>query len=228
MESGSRKKSYTVPCSSAFREEILSLARIRGVNAGDLARSVALVLPESAIRAYPDPGEPESSDRETVILKSGTAKGRPWRRKPRLQVRMQPGLSVSFVRRALAIANAMEAGEMTMALAGRALPGLPDIDMERRQKEEAKSLLRQTRDEIERLRAMIAALSFDPVPGGITSRDAALHVLGFHPGSIPGLAQLRDRFRALAQVHHPDGGTGNHDRMSQLNAAMDYLRRNVA
>ena len=228
MDSGSRKKSYTVPCSSAFRDRIGALARSRGVNVGDLARSVVLMLPEAAIRAYPDPGEPDSSDRETVILKSGTAEGRPWRRKPRLQVRMQPGLSVGFIRRALAMAGAMSAGEMNVALAGRALPGLPDLDAERRQKEEAKSLLRETRDEIERLRTMVAALSFDPIPGGISSRDEALHVLGFRPGAAPDLVQLRNRFRVLAQVHHPDGGTGDHDRMSQLNAAMDYLRRNVA
>lgn len=33
------------------------------------------------------------------------------------------------------------------------------------------------------------------------------------------------RFRKLATVYHPDGKHGCHQRMSQLNAAMDLLRR---
>jgi len=229
---GTRKQSYTVPCSCAFRDTVQALADRRGVNAGDLARSVSLVLPEAAIEAYADPGEPEQNDRETVILKSGKAKGRPWRRKPRLQVRMVPGLTIPFIRRSLAIALAMEAGEMDVNLTGRGVVGLPDplaqIEAERAEKEKSQTLLRETLDEIERLRAMVDALSFDPIPGGITSRDEALHVLGFRPGVAPSLAMLRTRFRELAAIHHPDSSHGDHDRMSQLNAAMEYLRRSVA
>lgn len=31
--------------------------------------------------------------------------------------------------------------------------------------------------------------------------------------------------RMLAAIHHPDSGYGSHERMSQLNSAMDILRR---
>ena len=64
-------------------------------------------------------------DRETVILKSGTAKGRPWRRKPRLQVRMAPGFEVEFMRRALAIALALDQGETRVLLHSEDAPQEP-------------------------------------------------------------------------------------------------------
>ena len=80
------KQSYTIPCSSVFRDAVQALAERRGVNAADLARSVMLIVPEKAIDDYADPGDPPKSDRETIVLKSGPAEGRPWRRKPRLQL----------------------------------------------------------------------------------------------------------------------------------------------
>ena len=42
---------------------------------------------------------------------------------------------------------------------------------------------------------------------------------------VPGLGELRARFRMLAAIHHPDSGHGSHERMSQLNSAMDILGR---
>ena len=66
-----RKQSYAVPCASTFRDAVLALAVARNVNVGDIARSVMLILPEAAIAATPDPGEPAAKDRETIILKSG-------------------------------------------------------------------------------------------------------------------------------------------------------------
>ncbi|HSV28224.1 MAG TPA: hypothetical protein VLL76_01660, partial [Candidatus Omnitrophota bacterium] len=113
---GSIKHSYTVPCASAFREAVEALAARRRVNVGDIARSVLLVMPADTIAQYPDPGEPPADDRETVILKSGPAQGRPWRRKPRLQVRMAPGYEIPFIRRALAIALAVERGQLNIHL----------------------------------------------------------------------------------------------------------------
>ena len=82
------KNSYTIPCSSGFRDRVQALANVRDVNVGDLARSVMLVVPAEAIAATADPGEPAANDRETVVLKSGRGAGKPWRRKPRLQVRL--------------------------------------------------------------------------------------------------------------------------------------------
>jgi len=204
------KQSYTIPCATAFRDAVESLAARRGVNAADLARSVALMLGAEAIAVYPDPGEPAADDRESVILKSGKAKGRPWRRKPRLQVRMAAGFDVPTLRRALAIALDMDRGEARVLLdaPARGLPA-PLGDPE----------------EVLRLKAMVSALAFDPLPGGIETQAQALHVLGFPPGSRPDAAMARARFRALATIHHPDSDHGSHERMSQLNSAMEVLNR---
>ncbi len=204
------KQSYTIPCASAFRDAVEALAARRGVNAADLARSVALMLGAEAITAYPDPGGPAADDRESVILKSGRAKGRPWRRKPRLQVRMAAGFDVPTLRRALAIALDMDLGEARVLLDAprRGLP-VPLGDP----------------DEVTRLKAMVSALAFDPLPGGVETKAEALHVLGFAPGSHPDTMTARARFRALATIHHPDSDHGSHERMSQLNSAMDVLNR---
>ncbi|OHC75647.1 MAG: molecular chaperone DnaJ [Rhodospirillales bacterium RIFCSPLOWO2_12_FULL_58_28] len=223
MSGNALKHSYTIPCSSAFRDAVIELAGRANVNVADLARSVVLMMPAETIAAFPDPGEPGMKDRETVILKSGSAKGRPWRRKPRLQVRMAPQCDIVTIRRALGLALAMDRGEKAVRLEG------PDEAVAAPETEKAETdLIRETREEIERLRAMISVLSFEPLPDGVTSREDALHILGFAPGSMPDHGALKARFRTLAIVHHPDGAFGSHHRMSQLNAAMERLRRNAA
>jgi hypothetical protein len=88
--------------------------------------------------------------------------------------------------------------------------------------------LRERHEEMERLRAIVSVLSVGPLAGGVKSREDALHVLGFSPGARPGLTDLGARFRRLASIHHPDGSYGDHQRMSQLNAAMEHLRRGAA
>ncbi|GAB6051668.1 J domain-containing protein [Magnetospira thiophila] len=206
------KKSYTIPCASPFRQAALKLAERRGVNVADLVRSVLLALPREQVEGYPDPGDPAATDREVVTLKSGPAAGRPWRRKPRLQVRMTPGYTVPMLRKALAIALDLDRGAVQVELreAGKqAAPSAAHVE------------------ELERLRAMVAALAFDPLPQGVSGRAEALHVLGFPPSARPDKTELRARFRILATIHHPDGDFGNHDRMAQLNEAMNYLRRYV-
>ena len=99
-----KKQSYTIPCSTTFRDSIIKLADDRLVNVADLTRSIILILPEEIIKKFPDPGEPKIGDREKTVLKSGPSKGRPWMRKLRLQVRLSPGYEIPFVRRALNLA----------------------------------------------------------------------------------------------------------------------------
>ncbi len=220
------KVSYTVPCAAWFRDAVTALARARGVNAADLARSILLMLPAEAVDAAPDPGEPGAADRETVILKSGPAAGRPWRRKPRLQIRMADGSNPDRIRRALGLALALADGRLDLAIDPKRPPEPPRAPaVQDAAVAEAHARLAQAEAEIQRLRATVATLAFTPLPGGIRSREDALHVLGFPPNVKPAFATVRSRFRTLATVHHPDSPTGSHDRMSQLNAALDLLRR---
>jgi hypothetical protein len=213
------KHSYTIPCASAFRDAVEALAAKRRVNVGDIARSVLLVLPPALIDGFADPGDPAPEDRETVILKSGPAQGRPWRRKPRLQVRMAPGFEATFIRRALALALAMDRGDYLLRLENpNAKPAAPPPEPEPSRAVEA------VNEEVERLKAIISVLAFEPLPHGVSSRDEALHILGFPPGVRPDKRTIRARFRMLATIHHPDSNHGSHHRMSQLNQAMEFLR----
>ncbi len=227
MTQDHKKHSYTIPCASQFRDAVADLAERRRVNVGDLARSVLLTMPPETLAACPDPGEPARDDRETVVLKSGRSKGRPWRRKPRLQVRMSAGYTPELMRKALAVALALDGGSAQVRLsidgvetagagsgeAGPAAgPGESGADPE----------------ELARLRAIVSVLSFDPLPDGVRSRADALYVLGFPPGRLPDGQTLRARFRMLATIHHPDSVYGDHRRMSQLNSAMEVLKRGGA
>jgi len=212
MTTAARKISYTVPCASSFRDAIVALAERRQSNVADLARSALLLLPEDALRRIPDPGEPAAGDREQTVLKSGPSAGRPWRRKPRLQVRLPAGYAVPTVRRALNLLLFLSRNEREI-----------DIHDPAHAKQQQATQDRAMTEEIARLRTIVSVLSFNPLSGGVRSRMDALHVLGFAPSNRPNRDEIRARFRALAAVHHPDGNFGDHQRMSQLNAAMDIL-----
>ncbi len=218
------KHSYTVPCATLFRDAVEGLANRRKVNVGDLARSILLVVPVQTVAAYPDPGEPAADDRETVVLKSGPAEGRPWRRKPRLQVRMPPGHDIPFIRRALALALAMDKGEIAVLIHNGDEPPRSQAS----EKKEESTKLVEINEELERLKTIVSVLAFEPLPDGVRSRQDALHVLGFPPSSDPDSRTLRAKFRMLATIHHPDSHYGSHQRMSQLNQAMEFLKRGAA
>ncbi len=214
MSQAASKRSYTITCSTAFRDAVTALAHERQANVADLVRSVVLLLPRETIRAYPDPGEPAREDREVVTLKSGPSAGRPWHRKPRLQVRIAPGYEPVFLRRALAISLAMADGDATVFLEAPGIIAGGNVEA-----------LKDLEEEIIRLRAVVSALSFEPLPDGVTTRQEALHILGFAPGRNPPMDMIKAHFRLMATIHHPDSGYGSHKRMSQINEAMDLLKR---
>lgn len=202
------KHSHTVHCSSFFRDQVLALARRRNVNAADLARSVLLLLAPETIAAVPDPGEPGAGDRETVILRSGPSEGRPWRRKPRIQVRLPPGSDPETARRALAVALALDRDEVRLEL-----------------RPSGETSAAELKEEVERLVRIVSDLSPPLLVQGVKTSAEALHVLGFPPNAAPDFSEIRSRFRTLAAIHHPDSGTGSHQRMAQLNQAVEVLRR---
>ena len=211
MSSKTRKSSYTIPCASSFRDEINALAvSLRG-NVADVARSILLTVPEELIRTIPDPGDPPRGDREETLIKSGPSAGKLWQRKPRIQVRLRSGYDVSTVRWALNIALRLNNRSLELKLTDPNIlspASEPDKEMS---------------GELERLRKFISVLAFNPLQGGVSTPDEALHVLGFAPRENPDKATVRARFRTLATIHHPDGHYGSHQRMSQINTAMQLL-----
>lgn len=210
-----RKTSYAVPCASAFRDSVLDLAERRRVNVGDIARSVMLCLPRDVIDQAGDPGEPAVDDREDVTLQSGPAAGKPWRRKPRLQVRLPSGYTIVQIRKALALALEIDAGDVAVAVSVRGEP-------------QASDLLAALHDENTRLRSIIDAIQFQPIEGGVKTQAQALHILGYAPGDRPTYSGVKRRFRLLAAIYHPDGARGDHTRMSQLNEAMSLINSKKA
>ena len=206
-----RKRSYAIPCASAFRDAVTALAERRRVNAGDLARSVLLLVPCDVVARYPDPGEPAPDDREQVVLKSGPSANKPWRRKPRLQVRLPEGFKIPEIRRALGMALAMEEGGVSLTLEEGRKPKLGDR-------------LKKAEGEADRLKGAVMALAFEPLYNGIQTRADALYVMGFPPNARPDQKAIRARFRMLATIHHPDSGFGHHERMTQLNEALFMLK----
>lgn len=206
-----RKRSYAIPCASAFRDAVTALAERRRVNAGDLARSVLLLVPRDVVARYPDPGEPAPDDREQVVLKSGPSANKPWRRKPRLQVRLPDGFKIPEIRRALGMALAMEEGGVALTLEEGRKPKLGDR-------------LKKAEGEVDRLKGAVMALAFEPLDNGIRTRADALYVMGFPPNARPDQKAIRARFRMLATIHHPDSGFGHHERMTQLNEALSTLK----
>lgn len=212
QEQPDKSQSYVVQCSTDFRDAVLDLAQRKGVNVGSLARAVILLLPEEVVTLWPDPGEPDSGDRETVTLKSGPSKGKAWRRKPRLQVRMSAGLKPVDIRRALAVALAMDEGELSLRLEEGRGPGIDER-------------LKQAEGEISRLKKQLRASAPDPLKHTVRNRAEALHVMGFPPADEPDAKTIGQRYRSLAAIHHPDSGDGDHVRMSQINAAVRFLRK---
>ncbi len=129
---------------------------------------------------------------------------------------MAAGYDPVHIRRALGVALAMASGDVALDVNA---PGIvPDPRSES---------VTALEEEVARLRMTVSALGFEPLAGGVKTRDEALHVLGFAPGRRPTKEVIRQQFRMLATIHHPDSEQGNHKRMSQLNEAMDVLRRST-
>lgn len=193
------------------------LAARKSVNAGDLARSVLLTVPAPLIDEIPDPGEPGKADREVVVLKSGASEGKPWRRKPRLQVRLQGEHSIPKIRRLLALALALDDGSYTLAIdpEDRPVPTEPDP--------QSLQQIKALQDDVDRLRAVVSVLSFDPLRDGVVSSQDARYIMGLDPQTRLTANAVRRRFRLLATIYHPDSPYGDNARMSQLNQAVSVL-----
>lgn len=214
--SGAASAAYVVPCASGFRDAVLRLAERRQASPSDLARAVLLLIPRDILARTADPGEPAPGDRERIALQSGASRGRVLKRKPRLQMRLPGGFEHADLRRALALALAMAEGEAELALVTEA-------------DRKAEAAVERARDELAdentTLRGLIADLAMPLLPQGVHTRAEALFVLGFPPTAVPDTGSIRRRWRRMAMIYHPDSAFGDHDRMSQLNQALEKLTR---
>ena len=211
-----KSQSYIVPCSSRFRDRVTAFADSQGASVADLARGVLLLVPNETIMATEDPGEPAADDREVVKLQSGPSKGRSLRRKPRLQLRLPIGYDVARLRRALALALKISEGETSFSV---------ESVQDRKQRSDDRAIRVRLEEDIEQLQRIIGSLAFEPLRDGISSRSEALYVLGFAPSAVPDQKAIRGRYRRLALVFHPDSPFGDHQRMSQINEALEKLTR---
>lgn len=211
-----KSQSYIVPCSSDFRDRVTALADSRGASVADMARAVLMLVPNETVMATEDPGEPGPDDREVVVLQSGPSKGRTLRRKPRLQLRLPVGQDIGRLRRALALALKMAEGERTVAL---------ESSDERSRREQDRKARARLEEDLQQVQRIVKELSFEPLRNGVTSRGEALYVMGFPPTAVPDQQTIRGRYRRLALVFHPDSAFGDHQRMSQLNEALEKLAR---
>lgn len=209
---GPPSRSYVVPCSTAFRDAVTQLAARRQASVADLARGVLLLVAPAAMAMVKDPGGPGREDREVVVVRSGAAKDRRLLRKPRLQLRLPPDLPIETIRRALALALTLDAGQRRLDVVDPA------------SESHLAARYKRAEEDVARLREAVELLRFEPLGEGIKTRGDALFVLGFPPYSRPSMDAVRERFRQLAKVLHPDSPIGDNVRMAQLNEAMKVLR----
>jgi len=220
------KHSYTVTCPLQFRDAVSALVEKHKVNVADLTRPILLAMPDDVIASFPDPGEPEKEDRDEVVLKSGPSQGRPWRRKPRLQVRFPSGARISMIRRTLGLTLATEKNDMKVSFSDGTEDGKLDGKGNGKSgggMSEPEEVM-QLRDKNECLRALLSVMSFYLLHEGVTTLEDALYVLGFPLQSKPDISSVKARFRLLATARHPDNDFGNHQRMRQLNKAVGLLQ----
>ncbi len=205
------KKSYTVFCASSFRDAVEQLAANQNASLADLAQSVLLLMSQDQVGALPDPGEPDLSDRETVVLKSGPSKGRKMRRKPRLQLRMNADYTPPLIRKALGLMLAMNDNRY-------------QIKIENMLVGNSEEKVKDLSDKNMRLHNIVHALSFTPLRNGVQTTQEALYVLGFSPNEHPPKRLVREKFKMLAMIYHPDSPyAGDNTRMAQLNEAVKFL-----
>lgn len=232
-------QSYVVSCSGPFQAKVTELAERLGVTASDLAISVMTLIQRDEIERFPDPGDAPDGDREVVVLRSGPRAGRSLRRKPRLQLRLRPGLAPAHIRRCLGLALAIHAGEEAVSVGGPAptaqimpepppAPPPPQPDPELRDRlSQLEGQLVRARDAEAELRAIINLLAFDLLPNGVRNQKDARYVLGLPPDGRLDRRHVKARFRQLSQVFHPDKTTGDTDRMGQILDASRFLENRL-
>lgn len=218
------KKACSIPCSETFKTKIHTLAEKHSVNPADIIRSILFVFPEEFIQSFEDPGDPLREDREDVTLHSGKHKGKTWKRKPRIQVRIPRSYPVPFLRKALNIALSLQDDNITQLLTSKKIDEEQKEETEQKIKNLTQEQERLTK-EIELLQSVLKNFTKEKENKNIQSIDDALFILGFPPYSSPTAPLIKKKYRDLAILFHPDTGLDNHAMMSKLNDAISFLRK---
>ena len=206
----------------SFRDLVEGLAARRKVNVGDLPdRSVGGAAGHR--RRLPRPWRTADEDRETVVSNRVRRKAA-LAAQAALQVRMPPGHDIPFIRRALALAIAMDKGDVAVSVAsGSRIEEQRVKREEQRAKGEEQKLARlvEINEELDRLRTIVRCWLSNPCR--MASAPAAMRCMSAVSRPVP--SPIRGRCgrnsAMLATIHHPDSHYGSHQRMSQLNQAME-------
>ena len=137
-------------------------------------------------------------------------------RKPRLQIRLAAKMNEKnnhkLIRKALALAIALEKQEWALSVEST-------VEKKIKKNIETKNINR-----VEELEKGIDKLAFTPLEANCRTLEDACYILGIKASKRPSEKLVRQKFRDLASVFHPDAIKGDHVRMSQINQAMQLFK----
>ncbi|MDR3518968.1 MAG: hypothetical protein P4M00_24475 [Azospirillaceae bacterium] len=202
---------HTVPCRSALKDAIDSIASDRGTTVSLVLKNLLTVLDPVTIANLPDPGEPTDADVWThnVLLSNGRMR----------RVRVIPKLRIRFPVR-LDPGTVRKAAWTVVALTQRTSLTLTTVQQTQALEQE----INRQRVRLEQFAAALETLAFRLQRNPIRNAAQAAYILGFaHEWGLDA-PTVNSRFRSLAPIFHPDTGLiSSADRMSQLVEARNFL-----
>lgn len=209
-----------LPVRRPFLDAVQRHCELHETTASDLLAAVTHVFDPETLAGVRDPGSPLPRD-VTVVWRPTRAGGlRRTRAVPRLRVRAPRTSSDDAVRRALALAIALRAGDVYDLVPRLTVEGWHEAWRQR----EADLV-----SERDHARESLERLAFKPLEGGIRTAAQAARVMGLISEFGLTSDHITRRFRQLAPVFHPDtGALADPERMRQLIEArrvlMDFAR----
>lgn len=210
-----RRHIYTIRVSRDMRDQFLQLAVERGLSPSELAEAALALLTPTAAAAIADPGEPTAGEREFQAITLTNGSVRRVGRYPTLRLRLPKNLGTSYIRQALTLALALNRGDRyRLVSAGESRSIATRIE----------TLERHNRE----LTAALDRVTFKPLPTkNLTLRQAA-SIFGFPNEWSCDEGKVKQRFRDLAPIFHPDTGLLScRERMEQLIQAKNILLRHL-
>lgn len=210
-----RRQACAVVCAASLRDAVLRLAQRRGLTPSELAEAALALLSPAVAAVVADPGPPENSEREYREVTLASGRRRRIGRLPGLRLRLSGEPTPAAVRQALSLALALDDLQ-----AYRLLPAAE-------QQQTAAQIARLETHNRE-LRAALDRVTFKTLPTRTLTPKQAAHILGFANEWGCDEARVKQRFRELAPIFHPDAGLlACRERMEQLIQAKSLLLRHL-